>query len=381
MQQYDIIIIGAGPAGLYLAHKLKNPNILILERNNYVGGRTRMYDFHGSKINSGAFSIRPYKDKLMLELLEEFGLSREITNIYKNYDYIPRKIDLGKMIIILKSLVTPENQHLNTKSFFLQHFDIETYQDFVNTIGRTDFELENINNTLNFYGLEDYLPHTQRIRVDWNKLWTTISEKLNIKLNTNVNNIARFDNGLKIYTDNDNYLCKNVVIACDISTVKTLLPMYEIYNNIHGQPYILIHGLFNEKGDYLLKSRVKTMTVLNSPLQNIIPKDNGHYLIAYADNGSAQTLIRAFEDKRRLENLLMKALKIDYGLENTLIDMKSYYTNPATHYYPIPVDDEFIYSAQHPEENIYVIGELISLNQGWTEGALQSVMNIIDDLK
>ena len=39
--------------------------------------------------------------------------------------------------------------------------------------------------------------------------------------------------------------------------------------------------------------------------------------------------------------------------------------------------DEFIDKAQHPEKGILVVGEAISRNQGWTEGALESVKAVL----
>jgi hypothetical protein len=35
--------------------------------------------------------------------------------------------------------------------------------------------------------------------------------------------------------------------------------------------------------------------------------------------------------------------------------------------------EEFIYAAQHPEDGILVVGEVVSKHQGWSEGALESV--------
>jgi monoamine oxidase len=35
--------------------------------------------------------------------------------------------------------------------------------------------------------------------------------------------------------------------------------------------------------------------------------------------------------------------------------------------------EEFIYRAQHPDPNVIVVGEVVANNQGWTEGALESV--------
>ena len=33
--------------------------------------------------------------------------------------------------------------------------------------------------------------------------------------------------------------------------------------------------------------------------------------------------------------------------------------------------------AQHPEKGVLVVGEAISINQGWTEGALDSVKAVL----
>ena len=48
---YDYIIIGGGIGGLYANYLLtKNNNCLLLERNEYFGGRAFEMDFHGTFI-------------------------------------------------------------------------------------------------------------------------------------------------------------------------------------------------------------------------------------------------------------------------------------------------------------------------------------------
>jgi monoamine oxidase len=37
---------------------------------------------------------------------------------------------------------------------------------------------------------------------------------------------------------------------------------------------------------------------------------------------------------------------------------------------------EFIKEAQHPKDNIWVVGEVVAQKQGWVEGALSSVEKI-----
>ena len=58
--------------------------------------------------------------------------------------------------------------------------------------------------------------------------------------------------------------------------------------------------------------------------------------------------------------------------------MQYFYWPIGTHYYQ-PLSNEyknrkdFIDEAQHPLPNILVVGEVVALNQGWTQGALESV--------
>ena len=61
-----------------------------------------------------------------------------------------------------------------------------------------------------------------------------------------------------------------------------------------------------------------------------------------------------------------------------------YYWPIGTHYYeplkgPFKTRKEFVYSAQHPEKGMLVVGEVVSRDQGWTEGALESVKEVLDE--
>ena len=50
---YDTIIVGSGLAGLNSALKLKNKNILLLEKNNRLGGRVATQYFKNYKFEAG----------------------------------------------------------------------------------------------------------------------------------------------------------------------------------------------------------------------------------------------------------------------------------------------------------------------------------------
>ena len=49
-----------------------------------------------------------------------------------------------------------------------------------------------------------------------------------------------------------------------------------------------------------------------------------------------------------------------------------------SHYNPLKqwkTRQHFIDAAQHPMKDVVVVGEMVALNQGWVEGALESVHN------
>jgi monoamine oxidase len=60
-----------------------------------------------------------------------------------------------------------------------------------------------------------------------------------------------------------------------------------------------------------------------------------------------------------------------------LIAIKDYYWSVGTHYYaPLKgfrTREDFVRRAQHPIQNMLVVGEVVSRYQGWVEGALESV--------
>ena len=78
-------------------------------------------------------------------------------------------------------------------------------------------------------------------------------------------------------------------------------------------------------------------------------------------------------------DLLEKTLGIP---TNTLqiTALLNFYWPVGTHYYS-PLDHtkrkEFIDKAQHPMPNMLVVGEVVAENQGWTEGALDSVKKVL----
>ena len=138
-----------------------------------------------------------------------------------------------------------------------------------------------------------------------------------------------------------------------------------------------------------MKEYINGFTFLPGPLQRIIPinPDKGIYMISYNDNKNTLKLKKYLKNtlKNRIfyQEQLEKALGITKDSLN-IIALRSYYWTFGTHYYkPLNTKlyrnrEEFIYSAQHPDNHILVVGEAVSRNHGWVEGALESVKEILN---
>jgi hypothetical protein len=73
LEMHDLVIVGAGPAGLALAYYLRDLDldIRILEANENIGGRTHSVDLAGAPVNTGAMFI--YRGTKAEELARELG--------------------------------------------------------------------------------------------------------------------------------------------------------------------------------------------------------------------------------------------------------------------------------------------------------------------
>lgn len=145
-----------------------------------------------------------------------------------------------------------------------------------------------------------------------------------------------------------------------------------------------LYAKFPKSSSLIMRKLIKTCTVVSGPLQKIIPMSPGAgvYMIAYSDNANAVTLknkLNTVHSKEYFCRLLENALNLT---PNTLriTALLDFYWPVGTHYYT-PINharrSKFIRMAQHPMSNMFVVGEVVSDEQGWTEGALRSVVSVI----
>lgn len=403
---FDVIIVGSGMSGLYSALKIKKlcPDLsfLVIERSELFGGRSYDYRFENTDVVTGAGIGRKKKDKLLLKLMKDFKIPIHFFETEHKYaNTIQPPCEVKSMFMHLRKTYEKENQnkitknHTTFKQYAMNILGEEAYNHFTTCAGYTDYEKEDVYDTFYNYQFDDNYDKWVGFSVPWKKLVDKIVHSLgkNIINNTEVTKIYKEDNYFQISTKGRNnnskhstFFCEKIIIATDIDSLNDLIhnisPNPSLYYQIQGQPFLRLYAKFSKDSIPYLKEKIQGVTVIPGPMQKVIPMnpDNGVYMVIYNDNKDADLFKKYFKNNEKNRNILNKLFEKSLGLEGKLHmeNIKDFYWKNGTHYYKpllpeFKTRQEFIKTAQHPDKNILIVGELISLHQGWVEGALESV--------
>ena len=421
---YDIIIIGSGMSGLYSAYNIKKyspkTSFLVLEKykKQWVGGRANNYDFYGVQVVTGAGVGRKDKDTLLIKLLKELKVPFKKTTSRVDYSSMLKNSHIFDVVKVIKFLKHEYNKnpskykHMTFKEFGTLILGDVNYKLFTIYAGYTDYENADVYDTLYNYGMDDNKGGWTKLLIPWKELVQRLCDYIgnnHIKYSNNVTEVTKISddyghddsyNGTRepclfeIRSEEGNiYYCNRVIVATTISGIMKLVPgasnPQSPYQQIHGQPFLRLYAKFDRKSSELLKKYIPNYTIVPGPLQKIIPMnaEKGVYMIAYSDNENAVVLKNhlknTFENRKLYEKLIEESIGMPMG-SLKIIALKDFYWPIGTHYYG-PLHDfksreEFVYKVQHPMDGVLVVGEAVSINQGWTEGALESVEAVLNKL-
>jgi len=415
MQTYDIIIVGAGIAGLYSAYRIKKKypsvKLAILEKYDYHGGRMGNKMFEGESVVTGAGVGRKAKDKLLIKLLKEMSITtREFTTGPAYASTIQFPCEVRSIFFELKKQYNCEEHGTMTfKKYATSILGKKTYGQFIVCAGYTDYEVESAYETLYHYGFDDNFSTWTALGISWKELVEKLARKIgvrNILYSQEVqriyakhsDNFANIESYIIETKANGNrtirFETKHVILATTVEPLKKILPgassKNSIYQQIHSQHFLRIYGKFSKASTNVMKAVVPNTMIVPGPLHKIIPMnpDKGIYMIAYTDNEGATLLHKYEKNTKYNRDALARLLEKSIGIPPRTLELESItecFWNEGTHYYE-PLKgicknrDYFIKLAQHPYENIWVVGEMVSKKQGWVEGALESVEAVIDEV-
>ena len=306
-KHYDIIIVGAGLAGLYSAYNIKKmspkTNLLVLESNKrpYIGGRIGNHIFYGTNVVVGAGVGRKDTDKLLIKLLKELNIKPKSFYISMHYSKnIKNLIDIKECLIQLRTIYHSYKNPPSTtfKKFAIEHLGPKLYKDFIISSGYSDYENEDLYEVLYHYQMEDNAPGWTALDISWSTVINVLCDKIgnqNILASTKVEKIDKIQESPCLFelttsgkpNKTKTYYANKVIIATRINNVKKLLPQFKIYKEIHGQPFLYIYAKFDKKSSEIMSQLVSTYTIVSGPLQKMIPFSESVYMIAYADNNNA----------------------------------------------------------------------------------------------
>lgn len=376
---YDIIIVGGGPSGLYCAKRIEeflgssNPKILLVEKNRYLGGRTRTVNFHNRRINTGAGVGRYSKDHILRGLVEEIVGKIQYWVSKVCYDFND-PVDTIKVVQELKTHkdLKKIRYELTFKNFFLKNHSESFYKRFCWTNGYTDFENADVIDTLYNYGFDDNVSGTKLFSVPWNKLMYHLKSKLK------KTKIQRCRSMLSYSYDNEEGVW-NILLESTFSgqryTVKTkklviagyLNPQLQLEKQIGGNVFLRY---------YTFEKNRKFSPCLE---KGYTEHSRQRYQKRIAISGAIE--MTSYSDGKNAESVYRKILSRGRHNCNEAV----FYWKTGTHYFK-PLDrkwksrKDFLENAQNPFPNLFVVGEMVSNNQGWTEGAFESVERIINKL-
>lgn len=397
---YDYIIIGAGIAGITYASRHKSSNFVILEKNDYIGGRVKNIKWHDSFISLGGGVFLPSHSQT-IDLCREFGLKiQEYTSVYHLTDLkgnTPNNpLYYRDFEIIYKSLRKKyfkyedeiKKQKLTFKEFIELYFPFSVSNIILdNSLYSTNFNsdpglfLEN-EFLYDCFRIEDskmmFIKGQDSGKTGYDFLIDKILnliDKSNIKLNTGIKEIKQKDNLYECISENEVFLTKKIILATDIkSGIKfnlgdnILSSINHIYNSIGYCPYIRIYSYHNS--GHKLSSTCKTRGMIG---KTIIM--NEKILMLVYNEGIEATELHILLSKLKKEEQIEILYKLFVSHNITITkadDIYIQYWDVGMHYSKpnFNIKNEL---EQLKKSNIEIIGEIVSESHGWVNSALSTL--------
>lgn len=418
--EYEYIVVGSGISGLNTAYKLCNGknNILVIERNNRIGGRLNTYEDNKKKILYEVGGARFHKGhKLLFELIKTFDLEKEIFPITNDKTFIPinhkfkKKYNTNNILKnVLKkseSLKKEELLKLNLNEV-CEKFLTKEECIYLKSSFEYLAELENLNayesiesfkNDLN-YDLQFYLFKNGFMDL-LKKIKDFLKEqKCEIKLQHTLIDINKNKDTFELNVLNNDktkkYNTKNLILALDktpLLSFKYLSKIKSILDSVDKVPLLRIYAIypkdpktkkvwFHDIGKVTTDLEIKFIIPYNPNL--------GLIMISYTDQKHAEYWNNIInKGNKKLEEELNKQLKKIFPKKKIpkTTFLKFHYWHNGIHTWRKNNEaDKISKEILQPfkDEKLFICGSAYSERQGWVEGALETseeVLKLINNIK
>jgi protoporphyrinogen oxidase len=406
---YDIVIIGGGISGVFLAYKLlaTDLKVILFEGDKNLGGRIETYSKGGSSFEAGAARLHSSHGKL-ISLIHDLDLRDDLVRLPEEIDYLLRKNKNNYPYQTKWSKLTPERllkTSIDSKNLFEEKelrgitffqyltliYDHETAcyikdafgydSEFVDLNAESAlsmFEVDLFGGNNHYYLLKNGLSQLiNKMKKAILMSGTIIKTGTPIKEITDTYVVTQ--KGEKFFFDH---------LICAVP--HTSLKQFDYFKDLHlidsvkPIPLLRIYAKYPTK-DLWFKNIKRTTT--DNYIRQIIPIDyeSGLIMISYTD-GKNTEYWESYSSlgEEYLIRALHKEIKELFGIEPPDPEFVSvHYWKDGFHLWKIgeeshKVSEEMLKPFKNKE--VYVCGEAYSLKQGWIEGALDTCYQLLNIL-
>jgi hypothetical protein len=381
----DYIVIGGGIAGLYYNKCCIKKNLkgILLEKENYFGGRALEKSFHGTNVKMGAGIITP-DNKHLLKVVDKLKIKKvEFTSSLTSM--LPKPFDMKKAVQIIKEKYKKEKENitnLTVTQFLKKYFDAKFVKDFLENCEYHDFLESDVMYFIKYYKLKDMIHHNDMI---YSIVWSDLVNKLlkngkaaNCMKNSMVTKIIKDEPHFKVFVEGRKtpYVTKELIMAV------TLKPLDRLLNNIidfsysdyiGAVPFIRIYTYHSTPYD---RSKLGGFNLVPNKLYKLIPITDKILMSGYSDNDDAIELSKLMKLEKKDQIKKVQEMLDDIVKLSPVTDILIHYWDEGVHYYkPFGSNkmNTLLKKLRNPIKGIKVIGEIVSRKHGYVEGAIESV--------
>ncbi len=413
-------IVGGGIAGLLTAYRIlqrySHWHVTVWESARVVGGRTRTARFAGLTVSAGAGVGRSGKDVRLAALLQELDLPVHVRGSTTRAP--PRQVARLAALVQAKE----PGPDVTFRTFARQVLGDAEFRAFLTTMGHTDMLEAQAQETMRHYGLEDNVLSWTPFSVPWNDLCERLRARILAFPNGRVRTGQRVD---KVHwpsswrrpqaarpsgstyarltlSSGTHVRASRVVLAVPIDELTALVPAWyrPAIRSVRAQPFIRVYVRVAREHAPLVAASIGYFRVVSpSPLMKMSTVDaaKGVFMAAFADGPAAVHLAQHLvlgPDTRDAAKLYLATLITDaLGLQKgkggergrgvvRLTSFTAFWFPVGTHYYaPDQGSRDEVRRALLHHDRLFVVGEAVSHNQGWTEGALETVDAAVPRIK
>jgi len=406
---YDIVIVGGGISGVFLAYKLlaTDLKVILFEGDKNLGGRIETISKTGSIFEAGASRLHSSHGKL-ISLIHDLDLRDDLVRLPEEIDYLLRNHKKDYPYQTKWTKLTPDRllkTSIDSKDLFEEKelrgitffqyltliYDHETACYIKDAFGYdSEFVDLNAESAISMYE-SDLFGDNNHYYTLKNGLSQLINKMKKAILMSST--IVKTGTKIKEITDThvvthkgENFFFDHLICAIPNSSLKQFdyfkdLPLIDSVKPI---PLLRIYAKYPTK-DLWFKNIKRTTT--DNYIRQIIPIDyeSGLIMISYTD-GKNTEYWESYSSlgEEYLIRALHKEIKELFGIEPPDPEFVSvHYWKDGFHTWKIgeesqKVSEEMLKPFKNKE--VYICGEAYSLKQGWIEGALDTCYQLLNIL-